>query len=206
MIKIISIEGNIGSGKSTLLNKIRESFKNIIILQEPVDVWDSVKDESGVNILTNFYSDMKKYAFQFQMMAFITRLRLLKESINNITNNNNSNNNVIILTERSVFTDREVFAKMLYSNGIIDKISWEIYNDYFSYMTNGMIINEYYYLDVTPEECLGRILFRNRPGEVIELEYLKECEMYHKQWLKNENNVFYFTDPSDVIINIRKNT
>jgi deoxyadenosine/deoxycytidine kinase len=202
MIKIISIEGNIGSGKSTLLNEIRDSFPDIIVLQEPVDVWNSVKDSSGVNILTNFYSDMKKYAFQFQMMAFITRLRLLINSI--ITNN--INNNVIILTERSVFTDREVFAKMLYSNGIIDKISWEIYNEYFTYMTSGVVINEYYYLDVNPEECLCRILSRNRPGEVIGIEYLKECEMYHKQWLDNETNVFYFNDPSGVINHIRKNT
>lgn len=199
MIKVISIEGNIGSGKSTLLNQIRDSFPDIIILQEPVDSWDSIKNESGVNILTNFYSDMKKYAFQFQMMAFITRLRILKY-------NTNTNQNVIILTERSVFTDREVFAKMLYSNGIIDKISWEIYNEYFNYMTIGITINEYYYLDVNPEECLCRILSRNRPGEVIELDYLKECEMYHKQWLDKQNNVFYFNTPSDIINHIRKNT
>ena len=49
---IFSIEGNIGSGKSTLVKILKEQLftangKKIIFLQEPVDEWESIKDESG---------------------------------------------------------------------------------------------------------------------------------------------------------------
>ena len=54
---ILSIEGNIGSGKSTLLAKLQEIYgidSSICFLQEPVNVWDSIKDEAGVSILETY--------------------------------------------------------------------------------------------------------------------------------------------------------
>ena len=44
--KIISIEGNIGSGKSTLVEELRKKFGNnekVCFLQEPVDIWNTIK-------------------------------------------------------------------------------------------------------------------------------------------------------------------
>ena len=83
---IFSIEGNIGSGKSTLVKILKEQLftangKKIIFLQEPVDEWESIKDESGESILEKFYSNQQKYAFSFQMMAYISRISLLKNTI-----------------------------------------------------------------------------------------------------------------------------
>ena len=75
MAIIFSVEGNIGSGKSTLVKCLSKclpkSLRNheIIFLQEPVDVWNTIKDENGVTILEKFYADQNKYAFSFQMMA-----------------------------------------------------------------------------------------------------------------------------------------
>ena len=57
--KIIAIEGNIGSGKSTLVSKLEEIFKNnsdYYFLQEPVSIWNTIKDENGVTILEKFYN------------------------------------------------------------------------------------------------------------------------------------------------------
>ena len=58
---IISIEGNIGSGKSTLVKKLKEKNPSWYFLQEPVDVWKSVSDIDGNNILSEFYKDKKRY-------------------------------------------------------------------------------------------------------------------------------------------------
>jgi deoxyadenosine/deoxycytidine kinase len=68
-MKIISIDGNIGSGKSTLLEFLKKEFadnENIMFLREPVDIWESITDESGTNILEKFYEDQTKYSFSFQ--------------------------------------------------------------------------------------------------------------------------------------------
>ena len=84
---IFSIEGNIGSGKSTIVEALRQRLSdkytmyNYVFLQEPVDDWKSIKDDYGVGILEKFYTDQEKYGFSFQMMAYISRLSLLKKAL-----------------------------------------------------------------------------------------------------------------------------
>jgi len=110
MSQIISIEGNIGSGKSTILNSLKEYFKSnqkIVFLQEPVAEWNEIRDKNNITILSKFYENQKKYSFAFQMMAYISRLSLLKDTIAKYPDS-------IIITERCLNTDRHVFAKMLY--------------------------------------------------------------------------------------------
>ena len=88
-MKIISIEGNIGSGKSTLLENLKQEFKhnkNIIFLREPVDEWESIRDSKGTSMIEKFYADQDKYSFSFQMMAYISRLALLKKAVENNDN------------------------------------------------------------------------------------------------------------------------
>lgn len=97
--KIVSIEGNIGSGKTTLLANIRKTLgenKNIVFLKEPVDTWDTIRDAQGQTMLQKFYADQEKYSFPFQMMAYITRLTLLRTAIR-------QNPDAIIITERSLY-------------------------------------------------------------------------------------------------------
>ena len=81
-IEIISIEGNIGSGKSTLLEHLKTYYSNndnVLFLREPVNEWNNIKDEKGETILAKFYAEQEKYSFTFQMMAYISRLKILKD-------------------------------------------------------------------------------------------------------------------------------
>ena len=127
MALIISIDGNIGSGKSTALKFLKDLYKNnkdIIFLQEPVDIWIEIK-ENNKNILEVYYENQEKYAFSFQMMAFITRYNLLLETIK-------YNPDSIIITERSLYTDKYVFAKMLYESKQMNTYEYQIYNKWFN--------------------------------------------------------------------------
>lgn len=174
---IISIDGNIGSGKSTLLKNLKEFYKDnkkIIFLKEPVDEWNGIKDENGITILEKFYSDRKKYAFPFQMMAYISRYKILNEELEN-------NKNCILITERSIYTDKLVFARMLYETKDIDEISYKIYNQWFDILSKNLKIDKLVYVDAKPEICLERIIKRNRKGEnEISIDYLNKCEIYHQ--------------------------
>ena len=79
---ILSIDGNIGSGKSTLYADLQTYYANnndICFVPEPVDEWKSIIDHEGTPILTNLYKNTPKYAFRFQMMAYISRLHLLSQ-------------------------------------------------------------------------------------------------------------------------------
>ena len=179
-MKIISIEGNIGSGKSTLIKMLKKK-ENLIFLPEPVDEWNKIVDSNGTNILEKYYSNQKRYAFSFQMMAYITRLKQLLEC--------NASENSIIITERCLYTDREIFAKMLYDSGMIEDIEYSIYLHWFDYFIKNIEINHFIYLRNDPEVCLQRIHIRDRKGETIPIEYLINCHKYHENWLNNKENI-----------------
>ena len=179
MVKIISIEGNIGSGKSTFVKRLQEYYKDnnkIYFLQEPVNIWEGIQNENKENIIDCFYKDLDKFAFSFQMLAYISRLSLLRDAI--------TKDYEYIFTERCVFTDRNVFAKMLYDSGKIEKINYEIYNKWFDEFIREY--NEFYYIYIKtdPTKALERVNKRSRTGETIPIDYLIKCNDYHNDWLE----------------------
>jgi thymidylate kinase len=96
---------------------------------------------------------------------------------------------------------------MLYSDGLIDSVCYQIYNQWFEYFTEDINITGYIYLDIIPEECINRIKNRNREGEIIGLDYLNKCRDYHDEWLDKEKNVLIIKDNNNLstIINFIKN-
>jgi deoxyguanosine kinase len=180
-MKIISIEGNIGSGKSTLIELLKNSDLNYVFIPEPVNLWNEIKDHDGTTILERYYQDPETYAFSFQMMAYITRIQTIRQAIKN-----NPENSVFIM-ERSVYTDREVFAKMLYHSKKINFIEYSIYLKWFDQL-NDIKLDGIIYVETDPRTCNTRIKQRNRQGEKdIPLSYLENCDVYHNNWINNFN-------------------
>ena len=178
---LISIEGNIGSGKSTIINYLK-NIKNekIVFVDEPVDEWLNIKS-NGKNALELFYEDQDKNSFWFQVLAYITRLRNLLDTIK-------KNPNKIIITERSIYTDKYVFAQMLFDSGKISDIEFQTYNYWFDTFENETKIDVILYVNTKPEECMNRIKMRNRSEESsVELDYLKDCHSKHTNWLNNKD-------------------
>ena len=188
--KIVSIEGNIGSGKSTLLANLTQHYsqnKHVIFLREPVDDWEKIKDTQGNTMLKKFYAEQEKYAFAFQMMAYISRLKILRDTIKSI---NNTTEEYIIITERSLYTDKHVFAKMLYDQRKIEDVCYEIYLNWFEEFINDFPINYSVYIKTDPANCYIRMNKRARDGEeVIPLSYLNECHNYHECFLDEHNKI-----------------
>ena len=177
---IINVEGNIGCGKSTFIALLKEEFKDrtdVIVLTEPVDEWLKIKDKDG-NILQHYYKDQKAYAFSFQMLAYISRLAILKEALDW--------GYKYIITERCLDTDKHIFCQMLYDDGFINEIEFQIYNKWF----DEFIIKQEYrtiYLRCDPIIAHQRVQIRSRIEETISLEYLQKCHDYHDKWLNNND-------------------
>jgi deoxyadenosine/deoxycytidine kinase len=190
-ILIVSIEGNIGGGKSTLLKNLKEYYDfninedyHIEFLDEPVKIWESIQDENGNNILEKFYEDQETFSFPFQMMACVSRFKVLKDSLKKIKLQN-INKKVIFITERSLYTDNMVFARMLYESGKISYINYQIYLNLFDTFSDDFPIPKVIYVKTSPERCHLRILKRCRDGESnIPLEYLTTCGYYHDKMLE----------------------
>ena len=172
------IEGNVGTGKSTFLQKLKEVGLDVIF--EPVDIWTSIRNDNGKTLLEEFYNDQKRYAYTFQSIAFRTRVQNIE----------NSKVNTVI--ERSIFTDRNVFAKTCYENGMMNEIEWNDYTSWFDWLATSFNINPkgYIYLRASPDISYDRIQKRSRSGEeTIPFDYLNELHNKHENWLLDEPNV-----------------
>ena len=89
----------------------------------------------------------------------------------------------VIITERSVDTDRNIFAKMLYDSGDIAYDEHTIYNMWFEEFVRDLPVAGLIYIRADPETCMQRILKRGRDGETIPLDYVKKCHDYHDAWI-----------------------
>uniref|UniRef100_A0A6C0LLR0 Deoxynucleoside kinase domain-containing protein n=1 Tax=viral metagenome TaxID=1070528 RepID=A0A6C0LLR0_9ZZZZ len=196
MAIIISVQGNIGSGKSTLVAKLKEVLgvkKRICFLQEPVSEWEKIRDSNNTSILELFYGNQEEYAFQFQMMAYISRLAILKRAL--------KSNYDIIITERSLATDKNVFCQMLYDSGKIKDVEFQIYNKWFDEFQSEFPYENIVYIQTDPEVAHERVAKRAREGEsTIPLEYLADCHRYHENWIDSfsKSNVLVLDGNQDI--------
>lgn len=180
--KIISLEGNIGAGKSTFALLLKEKFPEYKIILEPVDSWTNIKDKNNKNLLQYFYEDKNRWAYTFQNYAYITRIRQMLISIKNLKDDD------IIITERSIWTDKNIFAKMLYDDGSLSELEWQCYNTWFDFFNENIKLSAIIYINTDPKINYERIQIRNRISENnIPMDYLENLNRYHDEWILNEN-------------------
>lgn len=183
---LISIEGNIGTGKTTLMRYIKDLYRDnckIIFIEEPVDLWLQLKSSDGENILEKFYKDKSRWSYSFQMHAFITRSQaILKQD-----------QNKVIIIERSVLTDRNVFAKLLSETDNISDMEWKLYDEWFNWLTvkfNEILPELYVYIRADADTSYQRMLKRDRKEEcAVGLDYIKQVNQKHDDWLLSEVSV-----------------
>jgi len=178
--RVISIDGNIGSGKTTLLNQLKARFAehpHVVFLDEPVSEWEALHDPNDQkNILQKYYDNPNKYSFHFQIIAFITRLSIFQKK---------QKENRVIISERSLWTDHEVFAKMLLDDGLLEPIAYQIYLRMFREFTQHYTVNACIYVKTDPDICSVRVHSRERLGEdQITLDYLTSCHTYHETFIR----------------------
>ena len=180
---IIAFEGNIGAGKSTFIHYLRTNMKclnekKIVYIDEPLQLWENF---GGVNMLKKFYSNQEKYAFEFQMLATISRLKMLEDSIK-------INKNVIYIIERCVLSDYHIFTKMLSQQSKLNEQQQMIISLWFSHIKINIDLTVDYivYLRTSPVNAYNRCCQRNRKGETIEFSYIDSCHNMYETWLNHE--------------------
>lgn len=181
---IVTIEGNIGSGKTTLLSMIKDRLdgylgggKRIVYVPEPVEEWQSITDDAGKSMLDLLYSDPKTHSFAFQMMAFITRYNAIKQT-------QMANPGAILVMERCLQTDAEVFAKMLRDSGDILPVHYKIYEKWANALSAEFVPDMIVYARADPSKSMERVKIRARTSEAgITLDYLTACHQKHEDWI-----------------------
>lgn len=175
------LEGNIGAGKTSLGN-ILKSSNHFEFLEEPVDTW---REGFANNLFEMFYTDMPRWSFTFQIMAFTTRAKTWSEILEKVQGDR-------VVLERSIYTDRNVFAKNLYSGGAMNDSEWQVYQQLWEFLASNYCEKpqKIIYLRTPAELCLERIKKRGRSEEqLMPLDYLKNLEDLHDEWLMDHPDV-----------------
>ena len=175
---ILSLDGNIGAGKTTLLEAIRVAIPDIEVILEPVGEWLALHNDKGRSLLELFYEDKRRWAYTFQNCALITRIHTIKKAMTSTTKK-------VIITERSVLTDRYVFAEMLRTSGEMDGLDWSLYLKWYDMFARDMPIAGIIYLTTDVATSAERIAARARAGEgQVSTEYLTALDTQHQKWLR----------------------
>lgn len=184
---IIYIQGNIGCGKSTLIDQLKAL---------DYEVWDegltqflethnydvdnkSADTENKENLLKLFYGDMAKYSFEMQVAWMATRLSIFRQMM--------ESENKLVFMERSLESDLNTFAKLLFENKMMSVIQYRVFkelSDSIAEYISSDVVQINVYLNASAEVCFVRKNGRNRDEEAtVSLEYLRSLKSKHDEWI-----------------------
>jgi len=162
----IGVAGNIGAGKTTITKKLAEKFS-----WKPV--YESVVDNP---YLSDFYKNMNRWSFNLQIYFLYHRFSSqvkLKDIVGGF------------IQDRTIYEDKEIFAKNLNDLKFMSNIDWQTYKSLFDNMT--MFISKpdlIIYLKTSTDTLLSRIKNRDREFEKnIDPEYIHSLNVYYDRWI-----------------------
>jgi deoxyadenosine/deoxycytidine kinase len=164
--KFIAIAGNIGSGKSSLLDFLTSSYE-VAPFYEPNDANPYLPD---------FYLDMKRWAFQSQLFFLSNKFRIHQEA---------DRTSGVVIQDRTIFEDAEIFATALHQMRKIDQRDWQTYWAFYQSILEAIQPPDLMiYLHCPMRTLRRRIRLRGRAMEQdIPLSYLKRLERLYQEWI-----------------------
>jgi deoxyadenosine/deoxycytidine kinase len=166
--RFIAIAGNIGAGKSSLLDFLTATY----------DVAPFYEPNAENPYLEDFYADMRNWAFHSQMFFLGSKFRIHQEA---------DRTPGVVVQDRTIFEDAEIFATALHRMGMIDDRDWDTYWSFYrSILAAIQPPDLMIYLRCPIRTIRRRIRLRGRPMEqTIPLSYLKRLEQLYEEWVAN---------------------
>lgn len=168
MRKSIAISGNIGTGKSSLVEFLARTY-GIAPFYEP-------NDENPY--LPSFYEDMRRWAFHSQIYFLSNKFRL-HQALDRAQG--------VVVLDRTIYEDAEVFATALHNMRRIDKRDWQTYWRFYQTILDAIAPPDLMiYLRCSMRTLRRRIKLRGRAMEQdIPLAYLKRLDGLYEQWIES---------------------
>jgi deoxyadenosine/deoxycytidine kinase len=164
--KFIAIAGNIGAGKSSLLEFLTGTY-DVAPFYEPND---------ANPYLADFYRDMRRWAFSSQLFFLSNKFRIHQEA---------DRTTGVVIQDRTIFEDAEIFATALHQMRKIDRRDWGTYWSFYQTILRSIRPPDLMiYLRCSIRTLRKRIRLRGRPMEqAIPLAYLKRLDRLYEQWI-----------------------
>lgn len=187
----IAIVGNIGAGKTTLTERLAKHLKF-----EPQ--YEAVENNP---YLEDFYSDMKRWAFNLQIFFLNSRFRHIVQLQERGAN---------MIQDRTIYEDAYIFAENLFDMGLMSARDFENYSNIFQSIINyikppDLLI----YLRASVPTLVNNIQKRGRDYEsAIRLDYLSKLNEKYEKWIGNykdgkllildKDNLDFANNPEDL--------
>ena len=164
--KIIGIAGNIGSGKTSLVEFLTQTY-DITPFYEPND---------NNPYLADFYKDMKSWAFHSQLYFLASKFKIHQQL---------EQTPGVVIQDRTLFEDVEIFATALYQMRKINKRDWQTYQSFYQGIQQAIKPPDLMiYLKCPMRTTRKRIKLRGRKMEQdMPLSYLKRLEKLYQNWI-----------------------
>lgn len=203
-VKRVSIEGNIAVGKSTFATMLQSASSDWEVVQEQVSKWQSIESghskasaapQTVSNLLQMMYQDPQRWSYTFQTYSCMGRMKTqLQPPPARLLN---SNGTPVQVFERSVYSDRYIFALNMFELGCINPMEWEVYQDWHTFLVeqfdHQMELDGIIYLRASPQKCMERVGRRGRAEESgLELDYLEKLHTQHEKWLIEKTTELHF--------------
>lgn len=166
--KAIAIAGNIGSGKSTLVEFLSRTY-GIAPYYEPSE---------NNPYLPDFYTDMKRWSFHSQLYFLSNKFRI-HQKLDRMPG--------LVVLDRTIFEDAEIFATALHEMRCIDDRDWETYCEFYKTILDAINPPDLLiYLRCSIRTLRKRIRLRGRKMEKdMPLSYLKRLDKLYENWVAN---------------------
>lgn len=166
--KFIAIAGNIGAGKSSLLDFLTSTY----------DVSPFYEPNEANPYLQDFYRDMRRWAFPSQLFFLSNKFRIHQEA---------DRTPGVVIQDRTIFEDAEIFATALHQMRMIDRRDWETYQAFYQTILRAIQPPDLMiYLRCSMRTLRKRIRLRGRVMEQdIPLAYLQRLNRLYEQWIAN---------------------
>ncbi len=161
----VVVSGNIGAGKTSLSQIISKEMGFSVYFE----------DFHSNLFLKEYYKDMKRWAFATQINFLALRYEQILHHV--------LLSEVPSVLDRSIYEDREVFAKALHEDGLMTDAEWSVYDKLYNLMVSHLPTpNLMIYLEKTVDELLRNIAKRGRDFEKIPREYLESLDLRYKKF------------------------
>ena len=169
---IFSIEGNIGSGKTTIIHHLQRLYKDVILVEEPVQDWQNLE---GENLLKKKNEDLNRWGYSFEAYVLITKMNELTKVAHL--------DKKIILIERCMLTDK-AFFDINVENNLTSPMEEAMFNNLYEFLSKNVYpkLSGIIYLNTPVDECIRRMKERGRKEEVtIQADYLQQLDNHMKK-------------------------